>query len=125
MSMSGGWTIARAHCKNPNAAFNFMSMALGKDNALDYNVGGAEIAVRTDVAADEKYLSANPTTKFWSDLVEVTHDRPATADYPQISNEIMVAMESVMTGKAEPADAAKKYDDAVVSLVGKEQTTAG
>ncbi|MFX4271778.1 extracellular solute-binding protein [Propionibacteriaceae bacterium Y1685] len=126
VSMSGGWTIAMgAHCKNPNAAFTFMSMALGKDNALDYNVGGAEIAVRTDVAADEKYLSANPTTKFWSDLVEVTHYRPATADYPQISNEIMVAMESVMTGKAEPADAAKKYDDAVVSLVGKEQTAAG
>jgi multiple sugar transport system substrate-binding protein len=81
--------------------------------------------VRTDVAEDPEYTKTNPTTEFFTDLVDVTHFRPATSDYPKVSNEIMVAMESVMTGQQTPEEAAAVYDEAVTGIVGEENTTQG
>ena len=57
--------------------------------------------------------------------MDVTNFRPATSDYPQVSNEIMVAMEAVMTGQQTPEEAAAAYDEAVVGIVGDENTTQG
>jgi multiple sugar transport system substrate-binding protein len=100
VSMSGGWTLAMgAGSKNPDAAFEFISMALNRENSLWFDVANSQIAVRTDVAEDPEYTKSNPTTEFFTDLVDVTHFRPATSDYPKVSNEIMVAMEAVMTGQ--------------------------
>ncbi|WP_330216828.1 hypothetical protein [Leifsonia xyli] len=52
----------------------------------------------------------------------MTKFRPATPDYPKISNGIQVAMESVMTGQSSSAEAAKVYDDTVVGIVGEGKT---
>jgi multiple sugar transport system substrate-binding protein len=126
VSMSGGWTLAMgAGSKNPDAAFEFISMALNRENSLWFDVANSQIAVRTDVAEDPEYTKSNPTTEFFTDLVDVTHFRPATSDYPKVSNEIMVAMEAVMTGQQTPEEAAAAYDEAVVGIVGEENTTQG
>ena len=126
ISMSGGWTLAMgANCEDPDLAFQVMSLALDKEHSLAFAISNSQIAVREDVAADPSYLESNPTVEFFSDLVEVTQFRPATADYPNISNAIMVAMESVMTGKTSPEEAAATYDQAVVDQVGEDQTVAG
>jgi multiple sugar transport system substrate-binding protein len=126
VSMSGGWTLAvGAGTQHPDEAFDVLAMALNKDNALRFAIDNSQIAVRTDVAEEPSYADANPTVPFFSDLVDVTHFRPATSDYAQISNAIQVAMESVMTGQASPEDAAATYDQAVVDLVGDENTTRG
>ena len=61
------------------------------------------------MASDPSYLSSNPTLKFFTDLVQVTKFRPAYAVYPQISDAVQVAMESVMTGQAPPEAAAKTF----------------
>jgi multiple sugar transport system substrate-binding protein len=126
VSMSGGWTLAMgAGSKNPDAAFEFISMALNRENSLWFDVANSQIAVRTDVAEDPEYTKSNPTTEFFTDLVDVTHFRPATSDYPKVSNEIMVAMEAVMTGQQTPEEAAAAYDEAVAGIVGDENTTQG
>jgi multiple sugar transport system substrate-binding protein len=126
VSMSGGWTLAMGSgSKNPDAAFEFISMALNRENSLWFDVANSQIAVRTDVAEDPEYTKSNPTTEFFTDLVDVTHFRPATSDYPKVSNEIMVAMEAVMTGQQAPEEAAAAYDEAVVGIVGEENTTQG
>lgn len=126
VSMSGGWTLAMgAGSKNPDAAFEFISMALNRENSLWFDVANSQIAVRTDVAEDPEYTKTNPTTEFFTGLVDVTHFRPATSDYPKVSNEIMVAMESVMTGQQTPEEAAAVYDEAVVGIVGEENTIQG
>jgi multiple sugar transport system substrate-binding protein len=126
VSMSGGWTLAMgAGSKNPDAAFEFISMALNRENSLWFDVANSQIAVRTDVAEDPEYTKTNPTTEFFTGLVDVTHFRPATSDYPKVSNEIMVAMESVMTGQQTPEEAAAVYDEAVTGIVGEENTTQG
>jgi len=124
VSLSGGWTLAvGANSDNPDAAFDFLSMALDKQNALDYNIANSQIAVRTDVAEDPAYLEANPFIGFFTDLVTYTHFRPATADYPQISAEIQAATEAVMTGQMTPEEAAAAYDEAVVGIVGEDNVT--
>jgi multiple sugar transport system substrate-binding protein len=118
-SMSGGWTLALgSKSKNKDAAWNFIKLALNQKNSLAYDVNATQIAVRTDVASDPEYTDANPTNKFFSDLVKVTHFRPATSAYPKVSNNIQVAMESVMSGQASPKHAAKTYDDALPDAVG-------
>ncbi|QWS33517.1 extracellular solute-binding protein [Curtobacterium aetherium] len=122
-SMSGGWTLAvGSKSKNPQAAFDFISMFLDKEGSLKYDSENSQIAVRKDVAEDPEYTGANPTFEFFSGLVENTHFRPATSDYSQISNAIQVAMESVMTGQQTPEEAAATYDDAVVGIVGEDKT---
>ncbi|WP_172325689.1 extracellular solute-binding protein [Paenarthrobacter sp. CM16] len=122
VSMSGGWTLAvGAKSKNPDLAFQFLTTALNKKNALAYDINNSQIAVRNDVAADADYLAANPFVKDVSDLVAVTHYRPATADYPRISTAVQVATESVITGKQSPEDAAAEYDATVRKLVGEDK----
>ncbi|HEY5221512.1 MAG TPA: extracellular solute-binding protein [Microbacteriaceae bacterium] len=123
-SMSGGWTLAiGSKSQNKAAAWDFVTLALNQKNSLNYDITASQIPVRTDVATDPKYTSSNPTNSFFSDLVKVTHFRPATSDYPKVSNNIQVAMESVMTGQQTPAQAAKTYDDALPTAVGAKNIT--
>lgn len=119
VSMSGGWTLAvGAKTKNPDLAFKFLATAVNQKNALAFDVNNSQIAVRTDVASDSGYQAANPFVKDVSDLVGVTHYRPATADYPRISLAVQQATEAVITGKQSPAEAAAEYDASVKKLVG-------
>lgn len=86
-SMSGGWVLSvGAKAKDKQAAFDFVSLALNKENSLAYDIAASQIAERANVAADPAYLAANPTLKFFTDLVQVTHFRPAYADYPHVSD---------------------------------------
>ena len=124
-SMSGGWTLAMgSKSQNMDAAWDFIALALNKENSMSYDIAASQIAVRSDVSEDPAYRDANPTFGFFSDLVEVTHFRPATSDYPQISNAITVAMEAVMTGQQSPEEAAAAYDEAVIGIVGEDGTTS-
>ncbi|GAB3404531.1 extracellular solute-binding protein [Schumannella luteola] len=124
VSMSGGWTLAMgAKSKNKDAAWDFISLALNKENSLAYDVAASQIAVRKDVAEDPAYAEANPSFKFFSSIVPVTNFRPATADYSKISLDIQKAMEAVMTGQQSPKEAAADWDKSVVGIVGEKNTT--
>jgi multiple sugar transport system substrate-binding protein len=118
-SMSGGWVLSvGARAKDKKAAFDFVTTMLNKQNTVEYDIGAGQIAERNDVASDPAYLNSNPSLKFFTDLVQVTHFRPAYPDYPHVSDAIQVAMESVMTGQAQPPAAAKTFADQVKSAVG-------
>jgi multiple sugar transport system substrate-binding protein len=122
-SMSGGWTLAMgSKSTNKDAAWEFIALALDKDNSQAYDIAASQIAVRSDVSEDPDYQAANPTFGFFSEIVSATNFRPATSDYGQISSEITIAMEAVMTGQQSPAEAAAAYDEAVVRIVGEENT---
>jgi multiple sugar transport system substrate-binding protein len=123
VSMSGGWTLAvGAETKQPDLAFNFLTTALNAKNSLAFTVASSQIAVRTDVAADPAYQSANPFVKDVSGLVAVTKFRPATSDYPRISAAVQEATEAVITGSRSPEQAAADYDTAVAGIVGGDKT---
>jgi multiple sugar transport system substrate-binding protein len=123
VSMSGGWTLAvGAGTKDPDLAFEFLATALNQKNSLAYNIASSNIAVREDVASDAGYQAANPFVKDVSELVSVTHYRPATADYPRISAAVQEATEAVITGAKSPEQAAADYDTAVAGIVGGDKT---
>jgi len=118
-SMSGGWVLSvGSHSKNKQAAFDLVTTMLNQKNSLAYDIGAGQIAERNDVAADPQYLNSNPTLKFFTDLVQSTHFRPAYPAYPQVSDAVQVAMESVMTDQASPTAAGKTFVDSVKSAVG-------
>lgn len=111
VSMSGGWAWSvPAKAGNPDLAFEFVKTLQTSQNATEWCVVGAQIAVREDVAADPRYLESMPGIEFFTGLVQYTHYRPALPVYPQVSTAIGEAMERVTTGDAAPADAAKAYD---------------
>ena len=124
VSMSGGWTLAvGAKTANADLAFEFLTLALNRENALWYDINNSQIAVRADVASEPSYLEANPFVAAVTDLVSVTHFRPATSDYPKISAEVQAATEAVITGQLSVDGAAAAYDAAVEGIVGPDQVT--
>ena len=123
VSMSGGWTLAvGAGTKEPDLAFEFLATALNKENSLAFTVESSQIAVRTDVADEPSYQDANPFVRDVSELVSVTHFRPATSDYPRISAAVQEATEAVITGARSPEQAASEYDAAIAEIVGGDKT---
>jgi multiple sugar transport system substrate-binding protein len=125
-SMSGGWALSvTSKAANPALAFGLVSTALNKENSLAYDIAAGQIPVRKDVAADPKYLSSNPTAPFFGKLVDITTFRPALPVYPRVSDQIQVAMESVMTGQASPQQATTTYGDAVKGIVGPDKAQSG
>jgi multiple sugar transport system substrate-binding protein len=124
VSLSGGWTWAISNkSANADLAWKFITTLQTEKNAANYAVAGTQIAVRKDVAADATYVKANSKTPVFTDVVKVTQYRPAYPEYPQISNQIQVAMESVMTGQQTPKQAQQVYDEAVKGIVGPDKTT--
>lgn len=118
VSMSGGWAWSIPQkAKNPDLAFDFIRTLQTAENATQWCVVAAQIAVRKDVAADPKYLKSMPGIDFFTGLVQYTHYRPALPVYPQVSTAIGEAMEKVTTGDASAADAAKAYDDQLKTIV--------
>lgn len=124
VSLSGGWTWAiSAKSPNPDLGWKFIQTLQTPENAAKYAVEGTQIAVRQDVAANPEYQKANSKYPVFTDVVAVTKYRPAYPEYPKISNQIQVAMESVMTGQQTPQQAQKAYDEAVKGIVGDDKTT--
>ncbi|MFI5753935.1 ABC transporter substrate-binding protein [Streptomyces sp. NPDC051569] len=118
VSMSGGWTWAiPAKSKNPDLAWEFIETLQTKENAVEWDVVDAQIAVRKDVAADPRYLKSMPGITFFTGLVQYTHYRPALPVYPQVSTAIGEAMEKVTTGDSTPARAARDYDEQLKTIV--------
>ncbi|MFD7712240.1 extracellular solute-binding protein [Streptomyces sp. NPDC059785] len=112
VSMSGGWTWSiPAKATNPDLAFKFIETMQTKANAQKWYIANSGIAVRKDVASDPAYVKAQPGIKFFTDLVESTHYRPAYPAYPKVSTAIQEAMEGVTTGDATVSEAASGYDE--------------
>lgn len=125
VSMSGGWTWAiPKNSDNPDKAWEFIKLISDRAHHLKWDIDNVQIPVRPDVANDPSYVAANPTNEFFSSLVPITTYRPAYAVYPRVSNEIQVATESVITGTADPAAAAKTFDEQVKTIAGDAVMTA-
>ncbi|MFJ4922745.1 extracellular solute-binding protein [Streptomyces sp. NPDC088725] len=118
VSMSGGWTWAMpARSKNSDLAWDFLKALETPDNVVTWAIADSQIASRKDVAADPRYLNSRPGVKFFTDLVQNTHYRPALPVYPQVSTAISEAMESVTTGDVSAAKAAKEYDGQLRTII--------
>ena len=123
ISMSGGWLLSvGSHAANKQMAFNFIAIALDKENSLNFDINGGQIPVRKDVATNPAYLNANAAFGVMSSFVPFTHFRPAYSSYPKLSNEIQLVTGQVMTGQATPAQAEATYNKYLSGLVGSKDT---
>jgi multiple sugar transport system substrate-binding protein len=112
VSMSGGWTWSiPKNSDNHDLAWEMIKTFQTPENAREWCIRGAQIAVREDVARHPEYRASMPGIEFFTGLVEVTHYRPALPVYPRVSSAITEAMEKVTTGDASPKEAAKAYDE--------------
>jgi multiple sugar transport system substrate-binding protein len=122
VSLSGGWLLSvGANTKNPDAAWKLVQLAMNKENSLFFYTKATQVSVRGDVTSDPAYLQGNPTQKFWTDMVSVTQYRPAYAVYPQISNQLQAATESVITGQATPDKATSDLAGQIKQLAGPDK----
>ncbi|WP_206503995.1 extracellular solute-binding protein [Streptomyces chrestomyceticus] len=118
VSLAGGWTWSvPRQAQQPDLAWKLIETFQTQHNALEWCVRGAQIAVRKDVAADPAYLKSIPGIDFFTDLVKVSHYRPALPVYPKVSAAIGEAMEAVTSGDATPRKAAADYDEQLKSIV--------
>ncbi|POX38665.1 sugar ABC transporter substrate-binding protein [Streptomyces sp. Ru73] len=118
VSLAGGWTWSvPQRARNPELAWKLIETLQTKQNALEWCLRGAQIAVRKDVAEDPRYLKSMPGVGFFTGLVPVSQYRPALPVYPKVSAAIGEAMESVTAGDASPEQAAKAYDGQLRSTV--------
>lgn len=114
-----GWTIPQ-YATDKEAAFAFIEALCAPENSVLRAIEDNHITVRADVAADERYLGYSPTVGFFTELLETAEYRPALPAYPEVSAAIQEAMEVVMTGTADPAQALASYGDQVTGIVGAE-----
>ncbi|MBR8742381.1 extracellular solute-binding protein [Nocardiopsis sp. MG754419] len=125
-SMSGGWALAMgANATDPDLAWEVMTAALDRENAVKFAIEGGQIPVRTDVAEDPAFLEESPMAERFAELVDVTGFRPAYSEYPRVSLAIQEAMEAVMLGEATPEEAAELYALELESIVGPDNVTDG
>lgn len=124
-SMSGGWALSMgANATDPDLAWEVMSHALNRENALKFAIEGAQVPVRTDVAEDPEYAENAPMAGEFGELLDVTHFRPAYSEYPKVSLAIQQAMENIMIDEASPQEAARTYADEVELIAGDGNATA-
>jgi multiple sugar transport system substrate-binding protein len=124
VTLSGGLSWAfPAKASQPDLAFAFLKHLMSTPNITDFTTKDGKVAVRTDVAKQKSYQQSSPYLPFFTSLVKDTVYRPALPPYPQISNAIQIACEQVMTGARSPAAAARSYDNAVIGIVGRDETT--
>jgi multiple sugar transport system substrate-binding protein len=98
-------------------------MALNQENTKAYDIAASQISERKDVSADPEYLSSDPFTKTFTDLVQYTHFRPAYSKYPRISDALQSTMETVMTDKAPVDQALTQFQNTAKGIVGPDGST--
>ncbi len=124
VSLSGGWTWSiSAKSTKADLAWQAIELMQSPENATDWTVRDAQIAVRDDVAAAPKYRASMPGIEFFTGLVKDTHYRPALPVYPRVSTAIQEAMESVTTGDADVAKAQRTYDERLRTIAGASGVT--
>ncbi|UXN75379.1 hypothetical protein N8D56_11650 [Devosia sp. A8/3-2] len=78
------------------------------------------ITARTDVAIPNSPF----LTQTSRELLPITTARPNDPDYNAVSAEIQRMTESVVSGELSPEDAMAQYRDAVIRIVGEENTVS-
>jgi multiple sugar transport system substrate-binding protein len=125
VNLSGGPALALgAHTTHAQAAFKFVTTAMSQKNSAAMVLACSWLPVRKDVQADSRVSQSDPTESFWAGLLPITRYRPTLPRYPEVSDTLQTAGESVING-GDPNQAAQQWADAVVGLVGSGETEAG
>ena len=114
----GGWNLyVNPHSKNVAADLTFIKWMTGKDAQTTLATQFSEIPTNAAVRSSSAVKNANPVLAIVSKTKLVP--RPAqTPNYPQVSKAIYTAVNGVLSGSAQPADAIKTANTSITSALG-------
>ncbi|MCL6527215.1 MAG: sugar ABC transporter substrate-binding protein [Thermaceae bacterium] len=116
VSILGGENFALGNGKNVEEAWKFLAWLTKPENLKPLIVTNGSLPNRTDMAKDPTWNN-DPVIKLFVEQVSVAKPRAYGAKYPQISEQIWTAFQSVLSGKKSPADAAKEAAVQIKSLL--------
>ncbi|SRR6056297_44446 len=105
-SGAGGWTVALPDgSRNKDLAWEFISIAMNKENHRTWALSRAYVPVRESLASDDAFAQAIPFYAALEDLLPLAKTRPAIPEYPQLSSQLQTALQSIMAGEMEVKEA--------------------
>ncbi|MFJ5621646.1 ABC transporter substrate-binding protein [Peribacillus loiseleuriae] len=120
ITMSGGWAFSiPKNSDKKELAWEFIKFVSGKEKNLSLILKDRSLTPRDDVAKDPDYQEL-PMFEEATKLLQNAQFRPAVDKYPNVSAQIQSLVEDVVTGTLTPNEAAKKYQENVTKIVGKE-----
>lgn len=122
VTMSGGWSWAiPANSKNHDDAWKVIQAMSTKESQAKRAVIEGVLTVREDSVQSPDYAQ-RPFIESATKALENSYFRPKSDLYPNVSIEIQNAVEAVASGSMTPKEALKNYKEAVIKIVGKENT---
>lgn len=122
VTMTGSWAWSIPdQSQNQEAAWRVLqAMSSEEWQARRVNIEGV-LSVREDAAENEEYQS-RPLIEEAHASLDNAYFRPKTDDYPAVSTEIANIVEQIASGQIGPEEAAEQYRNAVIGIVGEENT---
>jgi multiple sugar transport system substrate-binding protein len=116
VSILGGENFALGNGKNVDEAWKFLSWLTRPEHLKPVILANGSLPNRSDMAKDPTW-AGDAITKVFLDQVAVAKPRAYGAKYPQISEQVWIAFQGVLTGKKSAADAAKEGATAIKPLL--------
>ncbi|MBK9121684.1 MAG: extracellular solute-binding protein [Chloroflexi bacterium] len=117
VSASGGTGyVLNANSANPELAWELMTFMFSKESVDALQVLQPRIRARTDVAVPNDEIM----TRIASEVLPLSAIRPQLPEYNQVSAQIQLMTERIVSGEMTPAEAMAAYDAAVTEIVGED-----
>ena len=118
VSISGGWAWSlNPASDNPDLAWEFVQYVTSAEEIGRLNTALQNVVTREDamVSGDDPYLADASAA-----VMPFTTFRPALPEYNQVSSELQLATERIITGEATAEEALEMFGQAVEEIVGAE-----
>ena len=116
-SCLGGENYAVIKDGNEEGALDFLEYATSKEQ-VEYLMDAFGY-ISADKTIAESQFSDDPVMQTFTEELNYAKARGPLAEWPEVSNAISLAFNQVMTGEAEPADAAADAQATIDGIVGK------
>lgn len=99
---AGGWTVTLpAQSQHKDLAWEFISIAMNTENQRTWALSRGYVPVRQTLAEDSAFAEAIPFYSVIEETLPIARTRPAIPEYPQVSQAIQTALQSIMLGEAD------------------------
>jgi multiple sugar transport system substrate-binding protein len=114
-----GWNIGiPADSKAKDTAWQFLEWLLGKDNAPKLMDAGAAAIGRTSIVTDTAITDKQPYIALLGPAAQTGRRLPALVQWGQVSNQIGVAVQDMLTGKSSIPDGLKNLQSELSTTLG-------
>lgn len=112
-SVLGGENYMLTDGPNVDAAWDLLKFMQEPENATLMNIAGGSLPTRNDIDP----FADNPVIGVFTDALQVARPRAYGAAYAEIADQVVIALQSRMTGAASSEDALKTAADAIAPLL--------